>query len=165
MGVGFAAILWLCVVIAPFLLREPRVRGTFGYVFTAACWAMLALLLPRQAIFAIVASQIVSRAAMIVLAWSARPAADAPTLQARVTTSGAILALACGIASLVFAGWPVMFLQFATAFVVIRIVMAISYAQIGGINTDSLGYVRQSLEVLVLAIALLPKSSPSAAGY
>lgn len=160
---GLSAVLLFAAI--PFVLREPRVGGKIGYVFAAACWLIIAFLVSQQPISTILAALLVPRAAMIMLAWIARPAVDAPALQKRMTPPKAGFAIVLGIASMVFTGWPTIFLWFATAFVLIRVVMAISYARLGGIDTNSLGLTRQSLEVLVLAIARLPGLSPSAAGY
>lgn len=161
MGIGVV----LVFVAITFILREPRVAGKLGHAITAICWLMIAFLVTRQPISTVLAALMIPRAAMILLAWIARPAVDAPALQKRMTRSKAISAIVLGIASMVLTGWPTMFLLFATTFVLIRVVMATSYARVGGIDTDSLGITRQFLEVLVLAIARLPGLSPSVAEY
>ncbi len=164
-GVAFAAVLWLGVVTAPIVLREPRVGGVLGHLFTAVCWVMLAILLRHQSVMAILTSLVGSRLAMIVLAWIARPSVEAPAIQARVTSVGAIAAILLGLGLMAFSGWPTMFLLFATTFVVIRAVVWISYSHMGGISIGSLGFVRQSIEVLTLLIAGLPGSFPFVSGY
>lgn len=145
---------------AAFVLREPRVSGFVGIALAVVSLGASSQLFPGTdtAHWAevLIASQVLPRAAMAVLAWIARPAADGAP--ANINSTKAVLAIALGMLSAFLTGWPALLLM-AASLLTVRVALGWSYQSLGGINRDSLGWVRQTLEVLVLLIVRLPIAS------
>ncbi|MEI9811800.1 MAG: hypothetical protein WDO18_03610 [Acidobacteriota bacterium] len=149
-----AIVLVLFWAAASWLSREPRVPGFLG-------WLLAALVYPAMGTHLTVgiflASQAVPRAAMAGLGWIARPAADSSI--PNVTTPGAILSMAAGIAAAALSGRYAL-LMFVASLVTVRIVVGLAYKRSGGISSTHLGWTRQILEIAIFLIARLPVVTP-----
>lgn len=143
-GPIWTVVFWVVVSHAS---REPKAAGIAG-------WLLPLLLIPvldrSLSPFGFVVAQTLPRAAMAVLGWIGRPAADAKL--PHVSTPGAIVAIVIALvpaAALGLYGAIAM----AAAAVAIRIVLDFSYRYQQGISRSSMGWTRQLLEIVVLAIA------------
>lgn len=149
-------LLWAAAALA---LREPRVGGASGIVVLLLCLGVSSQLFPAAGSVhwaeILIASQTLPRAAMAVLVWIARPAVNFASQD--IKSAGVIIAIAVGMLTAFLAGWPAILLL-AASLLVVRVVLGWSYQRLGGINRSSLGWVRQVLEVVILAIAHLPIS-------
>ena len=150
-------LLWAAVA---FVMREPRVSGLSGIALELVCLGAASQLFPgtdsKHWAEVLIASQVVPRAAMAVLAWIARPAASGSSVD--MSSTEAIFSIALGVLSAFLTGWPALLLM-AALLLIVRLALGWSYQSMGGINRNSLGWVRQTLEVLVLLIVRLPISS------
>lgn len=127
--------------------REPKAGGIAG-------WLLPVLLIPvfRRDLspMGFVMAQTLPRAAMAVLGWIGRPAADAKLPEA--STPGAMLSILVALVPVVIVGlYGVM--AAAAAAIVVRIVLDFSYRYKQGISRSGMGWTRQLLEIVVLAIA------------
>jgi hypothetical protein len=141
---------WLAALViaaGPWILREPR-RLWLSAASFAAVWMLL-----RPDAGAIVASQMLPRAAAAALLWISRPAAQ--EIVDRISSAGVVVAMLLGIAAAAFTGAGA-FLMLACAILAIRAAQALSYQCWGGVNTFSAALTRHVLEITVLAAARLP---------
>lgn len=91
---------------------------------------------------------------MVALAWVSRPSVDSLGLRfsSSLTTTGALLAIAQGIAVSMLLGWRAGLLILAAAYLLIRWIRAYFYKRIGGVNADSFGILEQIMEVVILIL-------------
>jgi hypothetical protein len=141
--------LWTIVfwVVVSRASREPKVDGIAG-------WLLPVLLIPmlhrNMSPMGFVMAQTLPRAAMAVLAWIGRPAAHANL--PHVSTPGTILSIIIALVPVVAFGLYGAIAAVATA-IVVRMVLDFSYRYNHGISRSSMGWTRQLLEIVVLAIA------------
>ncbi len=139
------------------ILKDSRV-GTFGAVMLVlsllARWQALESLATVRVVEAIVASQTVPRAAMVALAWFARPVGGGlgAALAASLGSVAALLAIAQGVAAALWCGWRPAVLILVGSVVILRVAQVWFYRRLGGVNGDCLGFVEQVLEVYVLLL-------------
>ncbi len=144
------------------ILKDSRI-GTYGAVAIVlsliARWQAL-LHVPAPRILAVcIVAQAVPRAAMVALAWLSRPSGDGLGLafSSSLSTTGALIAIAQGIAASMLLGWRAGLLILAGAYIVIRGARAYFYKRIGGVNGDCLGATEQLLEIFVLILFASPQ--------
>jgi adenosylcobinamide-GDP ribazoletransferase len=144
------------------ILKDSRI-GTYGavaIVFSiAARWqALQHVPVPRMLEVCIIA-QSVPRAALVVLAWLSRPSGDGLGLAflSSLSTTGALIAIAQGIALSMLLGWRPGLLILAGAYIIVRSTRAYFYKRIGGVNGDCLGATEQLVEIFVLILFASPQ--------
>jgi adenosylcobinamide-GDP ribazoletransferase len=144
------------------ILKDSRI-GTYGavaIVFSiAARWqALQHVPLPRMLEVCIVA-QAVPRSALVALAWLSRPSGDGlgQAFLSSLSTTGALLAIAQGIAASMLLGWRPGLLILAGAYIIVRTTRAYFYKRIGGVNGDCLGATEQLVESFVLILFASPQ--------
>lgn len=100
-----------------------------------------------------IAAQCVPRSALIVMAWTSRPAGTgwAYELSSKLTTPAALIALAQGLAAALLCGLRGGVVIILGSYVIARLARAYSYKRIGGVSGQSLGLTEQLIEVFILA--------------
>jgi adenosylcobinamide-GDP ribazoletransferase len=139
------------------ILKDSRI-GSYGALAIA-----LSVLLRWQALVAIsanllpvlVASQAVSRAAMVALAWITRPAGTGlgAAFCAGLSTPVALGALAQGIAAALWCGAGLGTVMLAASLIVVLLARAFFHRVIGGVTGDCLGATSQAVEIVLLLLA------------
>lgn len=141
------------------ILKDSRI-GTFGalaLIFSVLLrMYSLAVLEPRFAVPALVAVHTVSRAAMVGLAWIARPAGDGlgAALIATLSTPTALFAIATGICALFLIP---SILTVALALLIALIVVSAElyfHRRLGGVTGDCLGATGHAVEIVALALVV-----------
>jgi adenosylcobinamide-GDP ribazoletransferase len=96
---------------------------------------------------------------MVALAWVSRPSGDGLGLafSSSLSTTGALIAIAQGIAASMLLGWRAGLLILAGAYIVVRGARAYFYKRIGGVNGDCLGAAEQLLEIFILILFASPQ--------
>jgi adenosylcobinamide-GDP ribazoletransferase len=99
-------------------------------------------------------SQTIPRTAIVALAWLSRPSAAESTFafSSSLTTTGAILAIAQGVAISMLLGWRTALLILAGAYLVIRGAQAWFNRRTGGVDGDSFTIVQHLLEAYILVL-------------
>jgi adenosylcobinamide-GDP ribazoletransferase len=143
------------------ILKDSRI-GTFGAMAVALSvlvrWQALDHLVTSRGDLGIleicVAAQAVPRAAMVALAWVSRPAGVGlgHAFSSTLTTTGAVLAMAQGIAAALLCGLSAAVVMIGGAYVIVRLGRWYFYRRIGGVNGDCLGATEQLLEIFVLLL-------------
>jgi adenosylcobinamide-GDP ribazoletransferase len=144
------------------ILKDSRI-GTYGAVAIVlslvARWQALLHVSPSHILAVCILAQSVPRAAMVALAWTSRPSGDGLGLafSSSLTTTGAIIAMAQGIAFSMLLGWRSGLLILAGAYLIVRSARAYFYKRIGGVNGDCLGATEQLLEIFILVLFASPQ--------
>jgi adenosylcobinamide-GDP ribazoletransferase len=144
------------------ILKDSRI-GTYGAVAIVlslvARWQALQHIPAPRILEVCIVAQAVPRAAMVALAWLSRPSGDGLGLafSSSLTTTGALLAIAQGIAASMLLGWRAGFLILAGAYLIVRSARAYFYKRIGGVNGDCFGATEQLLEIFVLVLFASPQ--------
>ncbi len=139
------------------ILKDSRI-GTYGAVAivlsVVARWQALQHVPAGRVLIVFVVAQTVPRAAMVALAWLSRPSGDGLGLafSSSLTTTGALIAIAQGVAVSMLSGWRPGLLILAGAYLIIRFARAYFYKRIGGVNGDCLGATEQLLEMFILIL-------------
>jgi cobalamin synthase len=96
---------------------------------------------------------------MVALAWLSRPSGDGLGLafSASLTTTGALIALAQGLAASMLLGGRPGLLILCGAYLIVRGARTYFYKRIGGVNGDCLGATEQLLEIFVLVLFASPQ--------
>lgn len=143
------------------ILKDSRI-GTYGAVaivlsLVARWQALQHIPAPRILVVCIVA-QAVPRAAMVALAWVSRPSGDGLGLafSSSLTTTGALIAMAQGVAASMLPGWRAGLLIIAGTYLIVRGARGYFYKRIGGVNGDCLGATEQLLEIFILILFASP---------
>src|SRR5579862_809708 len=126
------------------ILKDSRI-GTFGAVAIVlsviARWQAVEFLSTPGVVEVFIAAQAVPRAAMVGLAWVSRPAG-----------TGAVIALAQGVAAAFLLGVRPGVAIGLGSYLIVRIARWYFYRRIGGVNGDCLGATEQILEIFVLVL-------------
>jgi adenosylcobinamide-GDP ribazoletransferase len=144
------------------ILKDSRI-GTYGAVAIvlslAARWQALEHVPAARILEVCVLAQAVPRAAMVALAWISRPSGDGLGLAftSTLTTPGALIAIAQGLAASMVLGWRAGMLIVAGAYLIVRGARAYFYKRIGGVNGDCLGATEQLLEIFILVLFASPQ--------
>jgi adenosylcobinamide-GDP ribazoletransferase len=139
------------------ILKDSRI-GTYGAVAIVltilARWQALQHVPAPRILEVCIVAQTVPRAAMVALAWLSRPSGDGLGLafSSSLTTTGAVIAIAQGIAASFLLGWRPGVLIVAGAYLVVRGLRAYFYKRIGGVNGDCFGATEQLLEIFILIL-------------
>jgi adenosylcobinamide-GDP ribazoletransferase len=139
------------------ILKDSRI-GTYGalaiVLSIVARWQALEHIPAARILLVSIVVQTVSRASMVVLAWCSRPSGDGLGLAflSTLTTTGALLATAQGIAASMLLGWRAGFLILCLAYLIVQRARAYFYKRIGGINGDCLGATEQLVEIATLVL-------------
>jgi adenosylcobinamide-GDP ribazoletransferase len=139
------------------ILKDSRI-GTYGAVAIVlslvARWQALEHVPAAHILFVCILAQAVPRAAMVALAWVSRPSGDGLGLAftSSLTTTGALVAIAQGLAASMLLGWRAGMLIVAGAYLIVRGARAYFYKRIGGVNGDCLGATEQLLEIFILVL-------------
>lgn len=139
------------------ILKDSRI-GAFGAVAillsVLARWQALESLATPRFWEAMIASQAVPRAAMVVMAWCSRPAGSGlgSALASTLSTPVALAALAQGIAAAVLCGWRPGLMIIAGSVLIVQTTRGWFYRRLGGVNGDCLGFTEQVLEIFVLVL-------------
>jgi adenosylcobinamide-GDP ribazoletransferase len=139
------------------ILGDSRI-GVFGAVSLIlsllARWQALQALATDRVMEALVASQAVPRAAMVTLAWVARPVGSklGSVLAASLGSGAALAAIAQGVAAALWCGFRPGLAILAGSAVILRLLRAWFYRRLGGVNGDCLGFTEQIFEVYVLVL-------------
>jgi adenosylcobinamide-GDP ribazoletransferase len=154
MAAFLAVALW---TLAAKIVREDRLGLPAAIAIAvsfAVRWEALQYVPLDRILVACIISQTVPRAAMVALAWVSRPSVDSLGLRfsSSLTTTGALLAIAQGIAVSMLLGWRAGLLILAAAYLLIRWIRAYFYKRIGGVNADSFGILEQIMEVVILIL-------------
>ena len=96
---------------------------------------------------------------MVALAWVSRPSGDGLGLAftSSLTTTGALAAIAQGLAAAMLPGWRPGLLIVAGAYLIVRGARTYFYKRIGGVNGDCLGATEQLLEIFILVLFASPQ--------
>ncbi len=142
------------------ILKDSRI-GVFGalalFVTFLIRWQSVAAI-PVKPVFEfvaiLVASQAVSRAALVVMAWISRPAGIGLAFGfcSSLTTSAAIVAILQGILFAFLCGARAGAIVVLGAYILIRILREWFYKRLGGITGDCLGTTSQIVECFVLLV-------------
>lgn len=144
------------------ILKDSRI-GTYGAVAIVlslvARWQALEHVPAAHILFVCILAQAVPRAAMVALAWVSRPSGDGLGLAftSSLTTTGALAAIAQGVAASMLPGWRAGLLVVAGAYLIVRGARAYFYKRIGGVNGDCLGATEQLLESFILVVFASPQ--------
>jgi len=144
------------------ILKDSRI-GTYGAVAIAlslvARWQALEHVSAAHILFVCILAQAVPRTAMVALAWVSRPSGDGLGLAftSSLTTTGAVVAIAQGVAASMLLGWRAGLLNVAGAYLIVRGARAYFYKRIGGVNGDCLGATEQLLEIFILVLFASPQ--------
>jgi adenosylcobinamide-GDP ribazoletransferase len=144
------------------ILKDSRI-GTYGAVAIVlsliARWQALQHVPNPRILEVCIVAQAVPRAAMVALAWVSRPSGDGLGLafSSSLSTTGALIAIAQGIAASMLLGWRAGLLILAGAYIIVRSARAYFYKRIGGVNGDCLGAAEQLLEIFVLILFASPQ--------
>jgi adenosylcobinamide-GDP ribazoletransferase len=139
------------------ILKDSRI-GTYGAVAIllslVARWQALEHIPAARIIEICVIAQAVPRAALVALAWLSRPSGEGLGLAfcASLTTPGALIAIAQGLAASMLLGWRPGLLIVTGAYVIIRGARNYFYKRIGGVNGDCLGATEQLVEIFILVL-------------
>jgi adenosylcobinamide-GDP ribazoletransferase len=139
------------------ILKDSRI-GTFGAVAillsVLARWQALESLATPRFWEAMIASQAVPRAAMVVMAWCSRPAGSGlgSALASTLNTPVALVAMAQGVAAALLCGWRPGLIIIAGSTLIIQLTRGWFYRRLGGVNGDCLGFTEQILEIFVLVL-------------
>jgi adenosylcobinamide-GDP ribazoletransferase len=138
------------------ILKDSRI-GTFG-----ALAVVLSILLRWQALAgvstpfvpALVASQAVPRAAMVVLAWVSRPVGTGlgAAFCSTLSTPVALLAAGQGIAALLWCGLKAGLWMLAGTAIILVLAHRYFHRKIGGVTGDCLGATSQAVEIFLLLL-------------
>jgi adenosylcobinamide-GDP ribazoletransferase len=144
------------------ILKDSRI-GTYGAVAIVlslvARWQALQHVPPARILLVCILAQTVSRSGMVALAWLSRPSGDGLGLafSASLTTTGALIALAQGLAASMLLGGRPGLLILCGAYLIVRGARTYFYKRIGGVNGDCLGATEQLLEIFVLVLFASPQ--------
>lgn len=139
------------------ILKDSRI-GTYGalaiVLSVAARWQALQHVPAAHVLMVCIIAQTVPRAGIVALAWLSRPCGEGLGLafSASLTTTGALIAIAQGIAASMLLGWRPGLLVLAGAYLIVRGARNYFYKRIGGINGDCLGATEQLLEIFILVL-------------
>lgn len=142
------------------VLKDSRI-GSYGGLALAfsvlARWIALEQLNwlePGRLLAALVASQTVSRASLVVLAWLSRPVGTGLGYQfsSSLTTVVAVGAAVQGVLAAFWCGPRVGVTIIVGAYLILRLLRAWFYRRIGGVNGDCLGATSQLVEIFVLLL-------------
>jgi adenosylcobinamide-GDP ribazoletransferase len=139
------------------ILKDSRI-GAFGAVMLVlsllARWQALQMLATPRVLEAMVASQAVPRAAMVALAWFARPAGSGlgAALSSSLGSGAALMAIAQGLVAAALCGWRPGLSIVLGSCAILRLAQVWFYRRLGGVNGDALGFTEQVLEVYVLVL-------------
>lgn len=139
------------------ILKDSRV-GTYGAVAIVlsilARWQALDHLATPRVWEVLIASQAAPRAAMVALAWIARPTGTGLGLafSSTLSTPVAIAAMAQGVAAAFLCGARPGVLILAGGYILIRGAQMYFYRRIGGVNGDCLGAAEQLMEIYILVL-------------
>jgi adenosylcobinamide-GDP ribazoletransferase len=145
------------------ILKDSRI-GTYGAVAIVlsivARWQALEHVPPTRILEVCIVAQSVPRAAMVALAWLARPSGDGlgQAFSASLTTTGSLIAIAQGLIATSLLGWRPAALIVAGAYLIVRGARTYFYKRIGGVNGDCLGATEQLLEIFILILFASPRS-------
>ncbi len=144
------------------ILKDSRI-GTYGAVAIVlsllARWQALQHVPSPRILAVCVVAQAVPRAAIVALAWLSRPSGDGLGLafSSSLTTTGALIAIAQGIAASMLLGWRAGVLILAGIYLIVRGARTYFYKRIGGVNGDCLGATEQILQIFILILFASPK--------
>jgi adenosylcobinamide-GDP ribazoletransferase len=115
-------------------------------------WLALDSLLPSQVLAVCIASQVVSRSAMLTIAWVSTPSGNgaAEKVGANLTIPVAIAVMILGFAAAFYCGLRPGMGILVGAYLIVRAVRWISYRYAGGVTGDSLGLTQLLTELFVL---------------
>ena len=139
------------------ILKDSRI-GTYGAVAIvlslAARWQALEHVPVERIVLVCIAAESVPRAALVILAWLSRPCGDGLgyAFSSTLTTTGALIAGAQGIAASMLLGWRPGLLILTGTYLIVRGARAYFYKRIGGINGDCLGAAEQLVEIFILVL-------------
>jgi adenosylcobinamide-GDP ribazoletransferase len=139
------------------ILKDSRI-GTFGAVAVILSmlsrWQALQYFTGPSLIAVCIAAQAVPRAAMVGLAWTSRPVGTGLgyALASTLRTSGAVIALALGIAAALLCGLRAGTVILAGSFVIAHLARSYFYKRLGGVNGDCLGATEQLIEIFILGL-------------
>lgn len=167
---GVAAVLYgltgaLAVVMfwtaVPLLLGEPFATGATGRVVILLSllfeWQFFQLAVAEHdALMVCIAAQAVPRAAVLALAWISRPAATPPSYTRSLDSTGALLAMALGMAAAFLTGWFSGMLILAACYLATRLLRVWAYKNTGGVDQKTLAYAHRVLEICVLLALSVP---------
>jgi cobalamin synthase len=152
-GQVLVAMLWGGLSFAP---REQRRVGIFAGVMLIAGiglrWFAIGAL-PLSRIYEIfVASQTVPRAAIVVMTWASRPAADGEGYEfsAGLSTLPSVIAMTIGLVAGLYCGLRAGLAMVVGVYLIIRGVRWFGYRYAGGVNGDTLGITQLLIELFVL---------------
>lgn len=138
------------------ILKDSRI-GTFGglaLLFSVLLrWQGLANV-AAGVVPVLVASQAVSRAALVALAWIARPAGGGmgAEFSTRLTTAGAVTAIVLGVAAAAACGLRLGWAIVSTSVLLTYGARRYFHARLGGVTGDCLGALSQAVETSILVV-------------
>jgi len=144
------------------ILKDSRI-GTYGAVAIVLSlvvrWQALDHIPAQHILSVCIIAHSVARAGMVALAWLSRPSGDGLGLAftSSMTTTGALIAIAQGLAVSMLLGWRAGLLILAGAYLIIRGARKYFYKRIGGVNGDCLGATEQFLEIFILILFASPQ--------
>jgi adenosylcobinamide-GDP ribazoletransferase len=139
------------------ILKDSRV-GAFGalalVLVTLIRWSAL-VHLATPALPVLVAAGALGRASIVALAWISRPAGSATGAQfaAQLTTPGALVAIAFGLAGAAFCGLREGWAFAALAVLIVSASRRFFHARLGGVTGDGLGATCLAVESAILVLA------------
>jgi adenosylcobinamide-GDP ribazoletransferase len=139
------------------ILKDSRI-GTYGAVAIVlslvARWQALEHVPAARILMFCIVAQAVPRAAIVALAWLSRPSGEGLgfAFSSSLTTTGALIAIAQGIAASMLLGWRPGLLIVAGTYLIVRGARSYFYKRIGGVNGDCLGATEQLLEIFILIL-------------
>lgn len=139
-----------------FVPREQRRVSVTAVVIVVASvilrWIAFDALSPSQVLAVCIAAQVVSRSAMLTLAWVSTPSGDgtAEELGAGLTIPLAIVIMIIGFAAAFYCGLRPGMMIVVGAYLIVRAVRWISCRYAGGVTGDSLGATQLGTELFVL---------------
>ncbi len=142
------------------VMKDSRI-GVYGALALGVSlllrWQALVLLPSGQAIFALVASQVIPRTGIVALAWLAGPASGGLggvfAASLRKTQVGACFCLAAAVL-LPFGPWHAIMAVVGLCLLIVATAALYSRAKIGGVTGDCLGAASQVQEIAVLLTIL-----------
>ncbi len=155
-SIAALAVVLFWAAISP-VLHEGRIGalgGTLILLSILARWQALEHLATDRLLALLIASQAVPRAATVALAWISRPSGNGLGFEfsSTLTSGAAILAILQGIAAAMFCGPRAGLAIVFGSYLVIRLVQALFYKRIGGVDADSFGVTEQILEIGILIL-------------
>ena len=138
------------------ILKDPRI-GAFGalaVVFSVLLRWQAIIAIPLEIVPALVASQAIPRAALVVLSRVSRPAGEGlgATFCSHVSTPAALAAAAQGVAAALWCGPKPAAAILAGSAVIVVLARWYFHRRIGGVTGDCLGATSQAVETFVLVL-------------